>query len=79
MSLKITQFHVKHSCIKLDFQGVVIDNNDGTYCISYIPKVRGTHQIEVTIRGKHIKGSPFEIMVRSVINLIIVNTTIMQL
>lgn len=41
----------------------MIDNDDGTYCVSYIPKLRGNHAIHVTLRDKHIKGSPFTIMV----------------
>ena len=41
----------------------VIDNEDGTYTVSYQPIVRGNHQITVTMRSININGSPFSVNV----------------
>ena len=41
----------------------VIDNEDGTYTVSYQPIVRGNHQITVTMRNININGSPFSVNV----------------
>ena len=40
-----------------------IDNEDGTFTVSYQPQVRGNHKIEVKIRNRHINGSPFHVNV----------------
>ena len=41
----------------------MIDNDDGTYTVSYQPIVRGSHQITVTMRNININGSPFSVNV----------------
>ncbi|CAH3106182.1 hypothetical protein pdam_00005620 [Pocillopora damicornis] len=41
----------------------VIDNEDGTFTISYQPTARGLHQIHITMRNIHINGSPFSVNV----------------
>ncbi|XP_066913396.1 E3 ubiquitin-protein ligase TRIM71-like [Clytia hemisphaerica] len=39
------------------------DNNDGTYSIRFTPDISGKHMLEVTIKEKPIRGSPFPIIV----------------
>ena len=39
------------------------DNFDGSYSITFKPRVKGEHQLVVAIRGQHIKGSPFILFV----------------
>ena len=41
----------------------VIDNEDGTFTVSYQPIVRGNHQIKITMRNININGSPFSVNV----------------
>lgn len=41
----------------------VIDNEDGTYTVSYQPIVRGNHQITIAMRSININGSPFSVNV----------------
>lgn len=41
----------------------MIDNEDGTFTISYQPTARGLHQIHITMRNIHINGSPFSVNV----------------
>ena len=43
----------------------VQDNNDGTYKISYFAKEIGTCQASVKVNGEHVRGSPFEVQVKS--------------
>jgi len=40
-----------------------VNNNDGTYRVTYTPTVQGNHTIEVTFKGNHIQKSPFQIYV----------------
>jgi hypothetical protein len=37
----------------------------GTYVCSFLPEVAGTYRLAVSIDGKLIKGSPFDIKVRT--------------
>lgn len=46
----------------------MIDNEDGTFTISYQPIVRGLHQIHITMRNIHINGSPFSVNVTGRMN-----------
>ena len=39
------------------------DNQDGSYSINFRPHVKGEHQLVVAIRGQHISGSPFSLLV----------------
>ena len=39
------------------------DNQDGSYSINFRPHVKGEHQLVVAIRGQHISGSPFTLLV----------------
>ena len=43
----------------------VRDNKDGTYKISYFAKETGTCQASVKVNGEHVRGSPFEVQVKS--------------
>ena len=44
---------------------VQINNNkDGMYNISYYPRVQGTLKLLVNVNGKHIAGSPFNVIVK---------------
>lgn len=42
----------------------VIDNEDGSYKLLYVPQIAGEHRISVLLGGKHIKGSPIFMNVR---------------
>ena len=41
----------------------VTDRGDGDYHISYTPEVCGEHRISVLVENKHVKGSPFTVVV----------------
>ncbi|KAK3855992.1 hypothetical protein Pcinc_037644 [Petrolisthes cinctipes] len=43
----------------------VQDRDDGSYLVSYQPQVDGQHILSITIKGLHIQGSPYTIMVRN--------------
>ncbi|XP_002741201.1 E3 ubiquitin-protein ligase TRIM71-like [Saccoglossus kowalevskii] len=47
------------------YHAEVIDRQNGTYTVSYRPQVEGQHIISVTIKGKHVIDSPFNIDVKS--------------
>ncbi|XP_054722067.1 E3 ubiquitin-protein ligase TRIM71-like [Uloborus diversus] len=42
----------------------VIDRQNGTYAVCYIPEVVGQHTISVLLRGMHVQQSPFHVNVR---------------
>ncbi|KAK7113041.1 filamin-A-like isoform X2 [Littorina saxatilis] len=44
----------------------VRDNNDGTICVEYQPKVEGRHEVLMTHNGNAVKGSPFSCVVDTV-------------
>lgn len=39
------------------------DNQDGTYSINFRARTKGEHQLVIAIRGQHIQGSPFTVVV----------------
>lgn len=41
----------------------VSDRQNGCYAVSYVAHMEGKHLLSVTIRGKHIQGSPFHVSV----------------
>ena len=41
----------------------VRDNKDGSYSVNFRPRVKGEHQLSISIRGHHIQGSPFTLLV----------------
>ena len=40
------------------------DNKDGTYSITYFPRVQGTFKLLVKVNGEHIRCSPFTVKVK---------------
>jgi len=42
----------------------VVDNNDGTYTVTYEPTEVGDYKIDVSLDGQHIKDSPHSVNVR---------------
>ncbi|XP_039599674.1 tripartite motif-containing protein 45 isoform X2 [Polypterus senegalus] len=43
----------------------ILDNNDGSYCITLTPQEVGTYTVSVCVKGQHVQGSPFNLVVRS--------------
>ena len=39
------------------------DNQDGSYSINFRPRIKGELQLVIAIRGQHIQGSPFTLLV----------------
>lgn len=39
------------------------DNGDGTYSINFRPRNKGEYQLDIAIRGRHIYGSPFKLII----------------
>lgn len=53
-------FHCDLKTEGTEKEGVeVVDNNDGTYFVSYTPTANAEHQVEVTLDDWHIHKSPF--------------------
>jgi len=48
---------------KKSYPVTIINNKDGTYGCSYEPLSEGKYQIAVKVQGKHIKGSPWNVVV----------------
>lgn len=42
----------------------VVDNNDGTYTVTYHPDKPGAYRIDVTLDGQNIKDAPFRVDVK---------------
>ena len=47
------------------FRADVLDRQDGTYNVSYLPQTEGKYIISITVRGNHIHDSPFTAQVHS--------------
>ena len=45
-------------------QGKVVGRGVGLYDITFTPRVRGRHDLTVTVNGKEIAGSPFRVFVK---------------
>ena len=45
-------------------QATVTPNAAGVYSITFTPRVRGRHDLTVTVNGKEIAGSPFRVFVK---------------
>ncbi|NXF85912.1 TRI45 protein, partial [Eubucco bourcierii] len=43
----------------------VCDNGDGTYHVSYSPEEPGLYAVCICVKGQHIQGSPFTVMVKN--------------
>ena len=52
---------VDNSVVRL--QGIRLTNSH-KYTLQYTPKVRGRHELSITVSGGHILGSPFSVFVR---------------
>ena len=48
-----------------DFSVDVVDREDGTYRITYLPLFSGTDEIDIRLEGQPIAGSPFDSRVRN--------------
>ncbi|XP_051938978.1 tripartite motif-containing protein 45 [Hippocampus zosterae] len=46
----------KKNCV---VESTVVDNNDGSYKVSYTPDEAGTYSVWVCVKAQHVKGSPF--------------------
>jgi len=42
----------------------VVDNNDGTYTVTYDPTEAGDYKVDITLDGHHIKDAPHHVAVR---------------
>jgi len=42
----------------------IVDNNDGTYNVTYAPEVHGPHKVAVTLRDKPVAKSPYTVNVK---------------
>ena len=40
------------------------DNKDGSYTVSYSPKVQGSCQLSIKLNGEHVRDSPFTVLVK---------------
>ncbi|XP_064578902.1 E3 ubiquitin-protein ligase TRIM45 [Zonotrichia leucophrys gambelii] len=56
----ITHRDKSHCAVK----PTVCDNGDGTYYISYSPEEPGLYAVCVCVKGQHVQGSPFTVMVK---------------
>ena len=43
----------------------IVRRKQNLYEISYMPNIKGRHQLYVTVEGQHIKGSPFSVVVKA--------------
>uniref|UniRef100_A0A3P8TMX9 RING-type E3 ubiquitin transferase n=1 Tax=Amphiprion percula TaxID=161767 RepID=A0A3P8TMX9_AMPPE len=42
----------------------VVDNNDGSYSVSFTPEELGVYSVWVCVKAQHVKGSPFVLTVK---------------
>lgn len=54
-----SEFDVKINGPKSPITPIVVDNNDGTYSVSYTPNDTGRHTINISLRGQPISNGPF--------------------
>jgi len=57
-------FVVKIDGPKGPIEAKVSDNGDGTYNVDYQPTDAGKHKVDVTLKGKGVKGNPFSVNVK---------------
>ena len=50
--------------VTLSVQATVTPNGAGIYSITFTPRIRGRHDLTVTVNGKEIAGSPFRVFVK---------------
>ena len=46
-------------------RGIVERSGESQYEISYHPNIKGRHQLHITAKGQHIRGSPFSVAAKS--------------
>ncbi|XP_077473423.1 E3 ubiquitin-protein ligase TRIM45 isoform X1 [Stigmatopora argus] len=51
----------KKNCV---VESTVVDNNDGSYKVSYTPYEAGMYSVWVCVKAQHVKGSPFLLNVK---------------
>jgi len=62
--------NIKPPATKADpIHPLIVDNNDGTYTVTYTPLDVGRHTITVQLKGKNISGSPYAVPIDKVHNL----------
>ena len=44
-------------------ESLAVDEGDGTYLVSVVPRQLGQHQLSITVNSRHVQGSPFNITV----------------
>jgi len=42
-----------------------VDNNNGTYQVSYTPRMEGNHKVDISFKGTQIKNSPITVAIRA--------------
>ena len=47
------------------YRADILDRQNGSYACSFRPQTEGRHVVSLTIRGKHVHESPFNVSVRS--------------
>jgi hypothetical protein len=40
-----------------------VDNNNGTYYVTYTPTEEGNHEVAITFNNQHIQKSPFQVYI----------------
>ncbi|KAM9342303.1 E3 ubiquitin-protein ligase TRIM45 [Pholidichthys leucotaenia] len=58
----VSIFHTEKKDCKVE--AAVVDNDDGTYSVSYTAEEPGAYSVWVCVRTQHVKGSPFTLMVK---------------
>uniref|UniRef100_A0A8C9QSV4 E3 ubiquitin-protein ligase TRIM71 n=1 Tax=Scleropages formosus TaxID=113540 RepID=A0A8C9QSV4_SCLFO len=43
----------------------VLDHQNGTYTVTYLPKAEGEHLVSALVSNQHVEGSPFKVLVKS--------------
>ena len=63
-SIKSLQCELLSEMTGARVRGSVEKMEQGQYRISYQPTIRGRHQLHIKVEDRHIRGSPFDIMVK---------------
>ena len=58
------QFELVSVITGASVRGSVENMTQGKYEISYEPVIRGKHELNIKVKGQHIRGSPFDVMVK---------------
>ncbi|XP_067849048.1 E3 ubiquitin-protein ligase TRIM45 [Heptranchias perlo] len=62
-SIRVSIFNKKNK--ECSLRATLQDNHDGTYRVTYTPRVSGSYVAWVCVKGQHVQGSPFTITVTS--------------